>query len=61
MAHTITAGVIAGEQADQQPQPLTTHSAPQVPSRAQPGEGVMGEGLPHALGGSPGGATPPGR
>ena len=33
-------------------------SAPQAPSRALPGEGEMGEGLPHAQGGS-GGIVPP--
>ncbi len=44
--------------ADQQPQPLTTYSAPQAPSRAQPGEGAMGEGLPHAQGGSGGDRSP---
>jgi pyruvate dehydrogenase E2 component (dihydrolipoamide acetyltransferase) len=46
--------------ADQPPQPPDTHSAPQAPSRALPGEGDMGEGLPHARGG-PRGGRPPGR
>ena len=52
--------------ADQQPQPLTTYSAPEAPSRARPGEGAMGEGLPRDLGGhrgdhSPGGDRAPSR
>jgi 2-oxoisovalerate dehydrogenase E2 component (dihydrolipoyl transacylase) len=42
------------------PQPPDTHSAPQAPSRALPGEGDMGEGLPHTRGG-PRGGRPPGR
>ena len=46
--------------ADQRPQPPDTYSAPQAPSRALPGEGDMGEGLPHARGG-PRGGRPPGR
>jgi alkanesulfonate monooxygenase SsuD/methylene tetrahydromethanopterin reductase-like flavin-dependent oxidoreductase (luciferase family) len=36
------------------------HSAPQAPSRARPGEGAMGEGLPHAWGGHRGGHPPGG-
>jgi isoleucyl-tRNA synthetase len=39
----------------QQPGPPDTDPAPQAPSRAQPGEGATGEGLPRARGGhSPG-------
>ena len=45
---------------DQQPQPPTTYAAPQAPSRAWPGEGAMGEGLPHAWGGHRGGHPPGG-
>ncbi|HEX3516192.1 MAG TPA: 2-oxo acid dehydrogenase subunit E2 [Trebonia sp.] len=45
--------------ADHPPQPPDTYSAPQAPSRALPGEGDMGEGLPHARGG-PRGGRPPG-
>ena len=33
---------------------IETYPAPQAPSRAPPGEGAMGEGLPHAWG-APGG------
>jgi 2-oxoisovalerate dehydrogenase E2 component (dihydrolipoyl transacylase) len=46
--------------ADQRPQPPDTYSAPQAPSRALPGEGDMGEGLPRG-GRPPGGvrAKPP--
>jgi error-prone DNA polymerase len=39
-------------------QPPETYSAPQAPSRALPGEGAMGEGLPHALGGPRGDHSP---
>jgi 2-oxoisovalerate dehydrogenase E2 component (dihydrolipoyl transacylase) len=46
--------------ADQRPQPPDTYSAPQSPSRALPGEGDMGEGLPHAQGGHRGGRPPGG-
>ena len=35
-----------------------TDSAPQAPSRALPGEGEMGEGLPHTRGGHRGGRPP---
>ena len=35
-----------------------TYPAPQAPSRAPPGEGDMGEGLPHAW--VTGGVIPPG-
>jgi len=42
--------------ADQPPQP----PAPQAPSRALPGEGVTGEGLPRAQGGHRGGRPPGG-
>ena len=52
--------VAEGMAADQQPQPLTTDPAPQAPSRARPGEGAMGEGLPHAWGGHRGGHPPGG-
>jgi probable F420-dependent oxidoreductase len=45
---------------DQQPEPPGTHPAPQAPSRARPGEGAMGEGLPHAQGGSGGDRSPRG-
>lgn len=48
------------EAADQQPQPLITHPAPQAPSLARPGEGAMGEGLPHEQGGSGGDRSPRG-
>jgi 2-oxoisovalerate dehydrogenase E2 component (dihydrolipoyl transacylase) len=44
--------------AAQQPQPPETYPAPQAPSRALPGEGEMGEGLPHAQGGHRGGRPP---
>ncbi len=37
-----------------------TYPAPQAPSRALPGEGDMGEGLPHAQGGSGGDRSPRG-
>jgi 2-oxoisovalerate dehydrogenase E2 component (dihydrolipoyl transacylase) len=47
-----------GKTADQPPQPPETYSAPQAPSRALPGEGAMGEGLPHAQGGHRGGRPP---
>jgi hypothetical protein len=46
--------------ADQHRQPPDTFSAPQAPSRARPGEGAMGEGLPHAWGGHRGGHPPGG-
>jgi len=46
--------------ADQQPRPLTTYPAPQAPSRAWPGEGDTGEGLPRAWGGHRGGHPPGG-
>ncbi len=36
------------------------YPAPQAPSRARPGEGAMGEGLPHAWGGHRGGHPPGG-
>ena len=46
--------------ADQPPRPADTYSAPQAPSRALPGEGDMGEELPHARGGHRGGRPPGG-
>jgi DNA-binding MarR family transcriptional regulator len=47
--------------ADQQPQPPETYPAPQAPSRGlAPGEGAVGEGLPHAWGGHRGGHPPGG-
>ena len=46
------------DMADQEPQPPETYSAPQAPSRALPGEGAMGEGLPHDLGGRRGDHSP---
>jgi probable F420-dependent oxidoreductase len=52
--------VTEGMTADQQPQPPTTYPAPQAPSRARPGEGATGEGLPRAWGGHRGGHPPGG-
>jgi len=52
--------VTEGMTADQQPQPPTTDPAPQASSRARPGEGEMGEGLPHAQGRSGGDRSPRG-
>ena len=47
--------------ADHQPQLPDAHSAPQAPSRGLvPGEGAMGEGLPHNWGGPQGGHPPGG-
>ncbi len=42
----------------QQGQLSDTYSAPQAPSRAQPGEGATGEGLPRDLGGPRGDHSP---
>src|SRR5580700_3374869 len=47
--------------ADQQRQPPDTYSAPKAPSRARPGEGATGEGLPRDLGGHRGDHSPGGR
>ena len=52
--------VTEGMTADQQPQPPTTDPAPQASSRARPGEGEMGEGLPYAQGRSGGDRSPRG-
>ena len=46
--------------AAQQGQLSDTYSAPQAPSRAQPGEGATGEGLPRDLGGPRGDHSPGG-
>jgi len=42
---------LARRTADQEREPPETYPAPQVPFRALPGEGAMGEGLPHDRGG----------
>ena len=47
--------------AAQQGQLSDTYSAPQAPSRAQPGEGATGEGLPRDLGGPRGDHSPGGK
>src|SRR5262249_19517372 len=44
-------GTRGANTADQERQLPDTYSAPQAPSRAQSGEGDMGEGLPHTWGG----------
>jgi phosphatidylinositol alpha-1,6-mannosyltransferase len=75
LAHRLGLATAIDAAGDRQRQPTDTYSAPQVPSRAQPGEGasqgdrggtpvLSGEGLPHDLGGprgdhSPGGGTAP--
>ena len=46
--------------ADRRPYLPGTYPAPQAPSRAQPGEGDTGEGLPRAQGGSGGDRSPRG-
>jgi pyruvate dehydrogenase E2 component (dihydrolipoamide acetyltransferase) len=53
-------GSLGKTKEDQPPQPPDTYSAPQAPSRALPGEGDMGEGLPNARGGHRGGRPPGG-
>ena len=45
--------VAEGMTTDRQPQPPATYPGPQAPSRARPGEGATGEGLPRARGGHP--------
>ncbi len=54
-----TTAAQVGITADQQRQPPDTYPAPQAPSRALPGEGDMGEGLP-MIWGVTGGIIPPG-
>jgi len=57
-----TEGDSSGNNSGPQRQPVDTYSAPPAPSRGlAPGEGAMGEGVPHDLGGPQGDHSPGGK